>query len=309
MRRLKNTSETRDRYRAMVEASTEASVYHTPEWLSVFEALSYEVEFVDAGDVMIPFVCKGTGVFRRGFSLPYDTYGGAVSGASQLSYDDVIESLGIPSARIVDFGARTNGTRCVVEHATTHIVHLHDDYDSVASRYAQMNRRAIRQAERRGLVVSEAGDGDVATFYRFYLDSCRRYGSPPLPLRFFDAVNRIMVPKGLARFYIARHNERPVAGNLVLRYGERAYDWTWGYDRSTNAMVDRAIRDEIAQGTVEFNLGASPANNNGNAQFKENFGAKSYTYPILSRTGLWYDTARRIRYHRLWPGPGTLRRG
>ena len=166
-----------------------------------------------------------------------------------------------------------------------------------------MNRRAIAQAQRRGLAVRPLDDRrQIAAFYRFYLDSCRRYASPPLPETFFEAIHDLMVPPGLARFYLAWHEGRPVAGNLVLRFRGRANDWTWGYDRElqhlrpTNAMIDRAIRDEIELGSTEFNLGASPASSNGNAQFKENFGARAYSYPIITKTGFCYDAARRIKY-------------
>lgn len=300
----------------MVGASPAASVYHTLEWLSVFEALSCDLEFVDTGETIVPFVCKGSGPLRRGFSLPYDTYGGALAGTPHVSYDDVLESLQIPSARIVDYSARTNGTRCLVETATTHIVALHGDYDRVAGAYAPMNRRAIRQAQRRGLTVAEIGrTEDVRIFYRFYTDSCRRYGSPPLPQRFFDVVYRIMVPPGLARFYAAWHEGRAVAANLVLRYRDKACDWAWGYDREflhlrpTNAMIDQAIRDEIALGSTEFNLGASPVANNGNAQFKENFGAQAYSYPILSKASFSYSAARRIKYAGGWLSGRFLRKG
>jgi lipid II:glycine glycyltransferase (peptidoglycan interpeptide bridge formation enzyme) len=282
-------------------------VYHTLEWLRVFESLSYDIEFVDTGETIIPFVCKGMGVFRRGFSLPYDTYGGAIAGAGLVSYDEVLETLRVPSARIVDYAAKTNGTRCAVEMATTHIVPLDGDYDRVAEAYAVMNRRAIRQAAKRGVTVRVIEDpSEIPVFHAFYLDSAQRYGSPPLPLRFFQAIYDIMVPKGLARFYLAWHEDKAVGGNLILRYRDKAYDWTWGYNRElqhlrpTNAMIDRAIRDEIELGSTEFNLGASPVDANGNAQFKENFGALPFSYNIISKTNFYYDAARRIRYGRGW---------
>lgn len=302
MKHLKNTPDARRLYQDVVDASPDASVYHTLEWLDVFGTLSYDIEFVDTGETIIPFVCKGRGLLRRGFSLPYDTYGGALQG-SELAYDDVLDALNVPSARIVDYASRTNGTRCRVERATTHVVPLEADYDRVAARYARMNRRAIAQAERRGLIVRPLDHRpQIAVFYRFYLDSCRRYASPPLPPSFFEAIHDLMVPRGLARFYLAWHEGRPVAGNLVLRFCGRANDWTWGYDRElqhlrpTNAMIDRAIRDEIDLGSTEFNLGASPAASNGNARFKENFGARAHSYPIITKTGFCYDAARRIKY-------------
>ena len=226
---------------------------------------------------------------------------------SELCYDDVLETLSVSSARIVDYSARTNGTRCQMQRATTHIVELGGGYDAVASGYARMNRRAIAQSRRRGVTVKQIESREeVAVFHRFYVDSCQRYDSPSLPLRFFEAVYDIMVPLDMARFYVAMHGDRPVGANLILRYGGRANDWAWGYDRElqhlrpTNAMIDQAIRDEVAAGSSEFNLGASPVEGNGNTQFKLNFGARAYSYPILTKTGFCYDAARRIKYGALF---------
>lgn len=304
MKKLDDSIGVEQRYAELLDAAPQASVYQTLDWLRVFKTLGCELLFVELdGDGLIPFVCKGRGVLKRAFSLPYDTYGGPVgSNGKSVSYDEVVRTLGVRSARLVDFSAGVGPTRCNVETMKTHLVALDSGYESVVRRYSSMNRRALRQSKKRGLEIAVLDSGEqIAAFYRLYRRTVLKYRTPPLPRRFFESVFSFMVPKGLARFYLAWFGGDPVAGNLVLRYKGKAYDWTWGYDpeylhlRPTNALIDRAIRDEISAGTTVFNLGTSPASSNGNARFKENFGAADYTYRVFSQAGFCYQAARMIK--------------
>ena len=309
MRVLTDSNGTRDRYQRLIDESATASVYQTLDWLRVFEALGYDVCFVEVDDeTLVPFVCRGRGALRRAFSLPYDTYGGPVATADKpISYDAVTRALGIPSARVVDFDSRIESSSCRVEETSTHIVDLEGGYDRVVARYTKMNHKALRQAESRKTRVRLIEDrSELPAFYDLYRKTAKKYGTPTLPLRFFESIFALMTPKGLARFYLAHSNGDVAGANLVLRFEDKGYDWTWGYDpalqhlRPTNALIDRAIRDEIDAGSTLLNLGASPANGNGTVKFKENFGARRFTYKILSRIGRAYHAARLVRRRRTW---------
>lgn len=307
MHLLEDSKRTRAIYRELIEASDTASVYHTLEWLDAFRGLLSELTFiVPFADAMIPFVCKGRGALRRAYSLPFDTYGGPVAAVSNgpVTFERVVEKLGGASARVVDFCSRVkpaNGDD-VARGAATHVVDLSGGYDSVVDRYSESNRRLIRQATERGVHVDVIRDVvEVAAFHVLHRKTVRKYGVLPLPLRFFEAVYRNMVPKGMAVFYLARYNDHVVGGNLILRFRDESYDWMWVYDerylsrRPTNALIDRAVRDEAERGAATLNLGASPDERLGSVRFKRGFGAQPRSYRIFSQTGRYHAAARRFR--------------
>jgi hypothetical protein len=243
-------------------------------------------------------------MLRRAFSLPFDTYGGPVSARRNgpVSFERAIEPLGNPSARVADFGdgmASFNGTRRTL---ASHLVDLSGGYDRAAGQYTDANRRNIRQANEHGVRVVSVSEASAARdFHRLHLRTVKRHGARPLPAVFFDSVFARMVPAGAATFYFALHEGRAVAGNLVLRHRDRAYDWMWVYDdrfaplRATNLMIDRALRDEAARGARELNLGASPNDRLGSVRFKQGFGARPHVYAVYAHTAPLVAAARRVR--------------
>ncbi len=245
-------------------------------------------------ETLVPFVCKGSGAMRRAYSLPFDTYGGPVtiSPRASVSFEDVIEPLGLETARVADFAAGVHSSNGARHMARSHIVGLSDGIDGVVARYSAANARLIRQAGERGVQVSVMTDASgVREFHRLHVETVSRYGARSLPLAFFESLFARTAPSGRAVFYLAHREGRVVAGNIVLRFRDRAYDWMWVYDerfldlRATNLMIDRAIRDEVVRGAAELNLGASPNERLGSVRFKQSFGAVPFGYAVYSHTG------------------------
>jgi len=219
-------------------------------------------------------------------------------------FDNIVRALGAPSARVVDFvgNVELNGGRGEARDVATYIIDLDDNYDAVSGRYADTNKRLIRQSVDRGVRMSVMDDESLLPiFHRLHRETMIRYRAPAFSLDFFRALYRFMVPKGLATFYLAWHDDEVIAGNLVLRYGRSAFDWMWSFDerhaqlRPTNALIDRAIHDEMARGARQFNLGASPDERQGSVRFKKSFGAQSHAYRIFVRFGQAHRTARKLK--------------
>ncbi len=304
---LTDSDRIRARYAEILDHCPGASVYQTPAWLGVWEDLGAELEFVEVdAETIVPFVCRGSGVLRRAYSLPFDTYGGPVTAGSEgpVSFERVIEPLGNPSARVADFGARMASSNGALRSTTSQIVDLSAGYDGVVACYTDANRRNIRQAVERGVRIESASEPSAPReFYRLHLQTVRRHGARPLSRSFFDAVHARLVASGQATFWFAFHEDRIIAGNLVLRRRDRSYDWMWAYDdrfaplRATNLMIDRAIRDEIARGSRELNLGASPNDSLGSVRFKQGFGARPFEYAVYAHTAPLVAAARRARQH------------
>lgn len=305
MRLLTDSNRARARYAEILDGFAQASVYHTPAWLRVWEDLGADLAFVEVdAETMVPFICRGTGSLRRAYSLPFDTYGGPVTArrGDPVSFEGIIERIASPSVRVADFGAVVASCNGALRPAVSHIVELSGGYDAVARHYSDANRRNIRQAVDHGVRVAAVSQHAVTRdFYRLHLQTVKRHGARPLPRAFFEAVYARLVPAGAATFYLAFHQDRVVAGNLVLRHRDRSYDWMWVYDdrvtplRATNLMLDHAIRDEAARGSRELNLGASPNDHLGSVRFKQSFGARPYTYAVYSHTAPIVAAARRVR--------------
>ncbi|HEU4364439.1 MAG TPA: GNAT family N-acetyltransferase [Candidatus Krumholzibacteria bacterium] len=311
MRLLTDSNLARARYAEILEHFAEGSVYHTPAWLRVWEDLGAELAFVEVdAETMVPFVCKGAGALRRAYSLPFDTYGGPVTARSNgpVSFEGIIERLDSPSVRVADFGAVVASRNGALRPVATHIVDLGGGYDAAARNYTDANRRNIRQAVDHGVRVAAVSQHAVTRdFYRLHLQTVKRHGARPLPMAFFESVYARLVSAGAATFYLAFHQDRVVAGNLVLRHRDRSYDWMWVYDdrmaplRATNLMLDHAIRDEAGRGSRELNLGASPNDRLGSVRFKQSFGARPFTYAVYTHTGPLVAAARRV-----WLGVGRI---
>ena len=305
MRPLTDSKRERARYADILDSFPQASVYHTPAWLRVWEDLGAGIEFLSLdSETMIPFVCRGAGALRRAYSLPFDTYGGPVTArsAGPVSFEGIIERVASPSVRLADFGAAVASTNGALRPMVTHIVDLSAGHTGACAGYSDANRRNIRQARESGVRVEAVSQhAALRTFHALHARTARRYGARALPAAFFESVFARLVPQDAATFYLAFHGDRVVGGNLVLRHRDRSYDWMWSYDdrfgalRATNLMIDRAVQDEAARGSREINLGASPDDRLGSVRFKQSFGAKQFQYAVYTHTAPIVAAARRVR--------------
>jgi len=315
MKVLQNNPETRERYAEIYEASRSASVYQSPEWLAVLETLKGELVFLEVdGSTIIPFICKGKGRLRRCYSLSFDTYGGPVScGDADVSFNEVVRTLKIPSVRMVDFSSNVTDPSNPAVEITAHIVDLTGGEDKVHGAYSKRNREALRQAGRRGIRIEKMESREfLDEFYSLHAHTARRHRTLPHPKSILEMIFKIMTPKDMAAFYFARREGVAVACNLILRDKKTAYDWLLGYKedslnfRPTNALIDRSIRDEIQAGSEIFNLGASPSQHQGIVKFKESFGAKPFPYRIFFKAGFSYHLMRNLKNRALRLGQKDL---
>jgi len=305
VRLLDDSRAVRDRYADLVAHCPHASIYHTPEWLSVWEHLGAPLAFVEINaETLVPFVVKGNGALRRAYSLPFDTYGGPVTPHPNgpVLFENAIEPLGSSSVRVVDFAHRMASSNGAARPASSHVIELEGGYEAASLRYTDANRRLLRQAVERGVRIEELSNpADVSAVYDLHLRTVARHGARPFPRAFFDAVLARVVPAGLATLYLARYQGAVIGANLVLRYRDVSYDWMWVYDdahrdlRATNLLIDRAIRDEAARGARILNLGASPNDRLGSVRFKASFGAEPFSYTVYAHATALVTAARTVR--------------
>lgn len=136
-------------------------------------------------------------------------------------------------------------------------------------------RRAIRKAEKSGVVVEFSSDLDaVQQFYALLCQTRRRHGLPPQPFRFFAAIQRHVLAAGHGFVALARHEGRTVAGAVFFHRGPAALykfgasDETFQQLRGNNLVMWRAIERLARQGCASLDFGRTSVSNTGLRAYK-----------------------------------------
>jgi lipid II:glycine glycyltransferase (peptidoglycan interpeptide bridge formation enzyme) len=126
----------------------------------------------------------------------------------------------------------------------------------------QQWRRAIRKAEKAGVVVEMGGPGDLADFHRVYSVTAARDGFVGHPLEYFQRAWAALSTEGeqRIRLYLGRHEGEVLAGMLVVTVGGLA-GYTYGGSVShkrevypSNAVHWRIMRDLLAEGADVYDM-------------------------------------------------------
>jgi lipid II:glycine glycyltransferase (peptidoglycan interpeptide bridge formation enzyme) len=126
----------------------------------------------------------------------------------------------------------------------------------------QQWRRAIRKAEKAGVVVEIGGLDDLGDFYRLYAETARRDGFKPQTPEHFQRAWRALSAEapGRIRLYLGRHEGEVLAAMLVVTVGDvagYAYGGSASHRREvypSNAVHWRIIRDLLAEGVTHYDL-------------------------------------------------------
>jgi CelD/BcsL family acetyltransferase involved in cellulose biosynthesis len=166
--------------------------------------------------------------------------------------------------------------------AVTHELDLEPGADAVERGFSSMTRRNTRKARREGLELRVADTESDLTkvFYELHARTRRRLGVPVQPVRFFRALWRLGLDRGLGHELIVLHRGRPVAAavflhaapTVVYKYGasdERA----WAH-RPNNLLFDEAIRAACERGAASLDFGRSDFEDEGLRAFKAGWGAR-----------------------------------
>lgn len=289
-------------YQKYLRDAHNTTVFHTVEWLlSLRDGLKGKVLIGFTENFAIPLFIRGVGLFRRVYSLPYDTYGGPLV---LKKVDLEIDALYSPFiyTRVVDFHGMLSAKRFRRIRVTTHLLYITGGHGTVREGYSNSLRKALRQANSRGIkIYTMSEQSELRPFYQLYLATSKRVGIKPKPYSLFRAIYDYMVPKGYAQFYIARYELEAVAGMVILKNRKMAIAWQEGYREDTlnlrpiNALLDKAIRDATLQRIRVFNLGPSPPSRPGIVKFKESFGAKPYDYQIYEHVPLHFLPLKQLK--------------
>ena len=307
------------RWDALVASAEGAGMFHTSAWAQLWtsewrdarwEALVIE----DAAGYAagIGAIVRRRGPFRTVEAMPYATYGGPLvrrghpdpRGTTAALLEGFARWIGgatVLRAGIAwyqgDEGAFPERLPPVASF--THVLPLGADYEEVAARFAPSTRRLVRQADESGLSIESVDTPDkVGEFYDMAVETVRRRGGTPKPRSIYDRVFERLVPPGLGRFHLVRHEGVAVAGSLHLFHEGVAMNWlpvsrasAWAL-RPNNFLIASILETLCASGYIAYNFGASPEDAAGLIRYKEGWGARRVPVVLAGRRSALH---RRLR--------------
>lgn len=312
------------RWEAFLGTHPDALVYHHPAW---FDALSREYgeeplglacEDRDGGlrGVLplfrargLPLRVEGQGAGRRLASLPRTPIAGPLAtgrdATRALVAAAVEHARAGGSARLqlkVD-GPALDGLVDGVEGVPwlpAYALDLPRDPDALRFGNSRNHGRivwAIGKAAKQGVEVRPAErENELRAWYRLYLETMRLHAVPPRSYRFFEALWRLLRPRGLMQLLLAERpgsgGPRLLAGSIFLMFGQTvsyAYNGARPEDRHlrANDLIQwRAIHDAVGAGFRRYDLGEVSDGDPGLVEFKKKWGATPrllyrYYYPAL----------------------------
>jgi serine/alanine adding enzyme len=154
-------------------------------------------------------------------------------------------------------------------------------------------RKNIKRAQRNGVIIEEMEDKSyIETFYDFLKDVYHDTKVPLMDISLFEAIYDILVPKGMAKFYLAKHNGEYIGGRSTLFYKKIVYAHRVGVPRKykilySNALLNYQIMlwgSENGYHTFDFGGAGKPDKEYGVREFKRQFGGKSVNFGRYKKT-------------------------
>ncbi len=306
----------RDAWRAVVDASDEATAYHTPEWLAAaceagrFEDASRLYEGPDGRQIVLPMLRRSSPIpgLSTDWSMPPNWGFGGIISSRRIDAEAVAtvlpDVLAAKAGRTIIkpgplTGAAWNGVpaRARVPHLV-HVVDLRAGFGSLWSkRFSSGTRNKLRKAEKVGVEIEWDTTGKLLRpHYDLYMRWTRRrareHAIPvSLALRLarrrepvgrFEAVARQFGDR--CRVGVAWVGNEAAASTIILRNGVHAHYWRSASDRDRAArtyanylLLARALEDAAAFGCEHFHMGES-GDVESLMQFKDHFGAERRCY-------------------------------
>ena len=115
-----------------------------------------------------------------------------------------------------------------VEHLNF-IINLNQTEENLWGQIHKSRRKNINRAEKAGVVVEEIVSPDkIPAFYKLLSETYNNVKVPLADISLFESAFQQLVPKGMAKFYLAHHENDCIGARAVLLYKDQIYDWYAG---------------------------------------------------------------------------------
>lgn len=298
-------------WRAFLQQTPHANIFHTPEMFQVFaQANHYRPHLWAVQDeqsqilaLMLPVEVSLSEGLTRWLTTRAVAYGGVAyqpspSGVEALDYllQTYIAQTGslalFTELRHVSDAAEVQASlqqhRFIYEDHLNILVSLAEGPDTILQNIRQRTRKQIRQALRQGQVVIEelTQFEQLPLWYNLIERTYNAANVPLAPPSLFEAAFAILQPRGMVKFLLARVGLTYVAASAELLYKDVIYGWYGGTDRNfakyypTELLLWHIFEWGATHGYRVYDFGGagSPTEDYGVRDFKLKFGGELVCY-------------------------------
>jgi len=167
------------------------------------------------------------------------------------------------------------------------IINLNQSEDGLWGQIHKSRRKNINRAEKAGVVVEEIVSRDrISVFHKLLIETYNNVKVPLADISLFESAFQQLIPKGLAKFFLARHENNYIGARAVLLYKDRIYDWYAGAAAGALSyypneyLVWHILKWGIENNYSDFDFGGAGAPDKpyGPREFKRRFGGKLVNY-------------------------------
>ena len=277
-----------------------SDVFHSPGWMRVLtETYGFDLRACmlldEAGEPLagLPF-CRIQDIKgERLVALPFSDYCDPLLGEPahwRLLLDELLEK-GLPFAmRSLHCDAALADERLTLANkAKWHALDLRPGLDALWSGLHSSARRAIRKAERKGVVIRTAKDKeDLRAFFELHLGVRKyKYRLVAQPYRFFENIWDQFMETGRGLLKLAVYEDQVIGGVLFLTYKDRLY-YKFNASaplhlslRPNDLVIWEGIKYGHAQGCTYLDFGLSDWDQEGLLRYKRKFATEEKTISFL----------------------------
>jgi len=148
-------------------------------------------------------------------------------------------------------------------------------------------RKGINRATKKGIFIEELQDKKlIPIFYSIVKETYKNANLPLEDISLFESVFELLVPKNMAKFYMAKYEEIYIGARAVLCYKGLIYDWYAGALSDylplyvNEALVWHILKEESDNGyhTFDFGGAGNPDEEYGVREFKRRFGGEMVNF-------------------------------
>lgn len=162
-----------------------------------------------------------------------------------------------------------------------HTLALRADEPAQFSLCRSETRRAVRKAQRSGVVVEIVQTPEaMREFYNLLCQTRQRLGVPPQPFSFFARIQQRVMARNHGSIVLANWRGRPIAGAVFFHFGKHVLYKFGASDshhqelRGSNAVMWAGIEHYRRLGFTTLDFGRTSTANEGLRRFKASWGAE-----------------------------------
>lgn len=281
-------SDKADEWNNLVERNPFASAYHLWEWgevlCSTYGYQRYYLATTKNNDItgVLPLIHVKSKLFgNRLISLPFCEYGGLLldvglknEETSQIvealldATDNLARTVGVEYVEIRSPGISVTRDSLYVQgydnfqRYVTFGVDLLKELEDLWSNLHKKTRNAVRKAMKSQVDVEDVREVEqLKAYYRLYLETQKRHGSPPHGYKFFKKLYDVFHVKGKLHVLLAAYRGEPIGGIIVFHHNQTIFWWNNVTDTKhrtlnpTNLLLWNTIEWGVKNGYRTLDLG------------------------------------------------------